>query len=72
MIVLSVIGAVAAFGLSAYVYRVLQKRAEQKKASKLYESKKRRKQRAHIPVVLGPNGEPLTEEELLTPSFLRK
>lgn len=54
---------------------MIQRRNEEKKAKKIYEARKQRRQRkqtGNVPVVIGPNGEPLTQEELLTPSFLRK
>ena len=68
----SALGAVCFIGASTIIYSVLQRRSEEKKAQKIYESKKKRKQTKKIPVVIGLNGEPMTEEELLTPSFLRK
>jgi len=67
----SAIGGVAVIGVATIGYIYKQRRAEKRKEEKILQSKKR-KQKRNLPVVLGHDGLPLTEEELIEPSFLRK
>jgi len=66
------LGVLAFTGISFVAYTWVCRNSEKRKAKKLYESKQKRKYYGKAPQVMGPNGDLLTEEELLTPSFLRR